>query len=525
MTTSIKDAGPWHNPFGTSEGYKTGSVVHRNGVFYQSQVDNNLSMPGVDTNWFAITNVPWSSARFLVGQPDHVYQGGWSAAIVSGAFMGSAGYNASNAQNDSFAWTQNLSAGTWNFEVWGYGGATYAILTIEYSQNNGSTWTSIGTLDEYSASGATVYNHFNGLVIPQTAPTLVRFRNPTRNASNTTGWAMGLTYMNWGRISQQILLNHFYFHVTIKICVRLTKPQDRIVTIRAWRNSLIKENFRVATFYIGYRDVLKGRSVPKNTYTGNYEVYSNWDLMNPDHVLDGAPDNNRVPGVGLYSWGPAGTGASWGGEGDISLSSMFTGTRFWNYPLTGPSNTVDPASVEYYYGNWPDLIYHGLDPAYDGYAKPIVSRETYGHLYLQGPQAAYAEWDRLYHGLAINQALATTSLGHIVRNPSSFGFDAMGLGGDGEDVGNVQAAGFGSFGPYVYKGVSPAFGTYSEYEGELEASGFGQVDPGPDTVGTAHDAYGFEHVMEWQGVPSAQALNGGIPANGQGTTQILPPKL
>lgn len=70
-----QDRGAWRNPLYSKrnplpEGYRPGDVVHRAGAFWQSGVDNNLSMPGVDTNWsrvdMALVNDDDSAPTLLV---------------------------------------------------------------------------------------------------------------------------------------------------------------------------------------------------------------------------------------------------------------------------------------------------------------------------------------------------------------------------------------------------------------------------------------------------------------------------
>jgi len=64
----------------------------------------------------------------------------------------------------------------------------------------------------------------------------------------------------------------------------------------------------MATFYVGPRPVLKGRSTaemvnPYTTMTGKSKgtgTYSFYPLYSTSHVLDGAPDNHYVPGTGQH---------------------------------------------------------------------------------------------------------------------------------------------------------------------------------------------------------------------------------
>lgn len=292
----------------------------------------------------------------------------------------------------------------------------------------------------------------------------------------------------------------------------------------------------MTTFYVGHRPILRGRSDTPNTYTGLLGVYSNWDLMYTSHVLDGAPDLQHTPGVAQDTGG---------GEGDVQLSAMFTGTLDFVYPLDDPYNAVNPTSVNYFYGAFPSYQYWGLTSSYSGEDgtidghRPIVNGASYGHLAYSpnlptdangnpvglGTESPYREWDYYYHGISNNQVLGTSRLGHTVRFTAGYS-DREGVAGIGEpwDTG-TQAASFGSFQPYLYKGVDSAFGHGPGGSGEEEFTVFGHMYEPAGSVGTTHDFYGDEHVREWFGVPSCSALNGGIPANGTNKPAVLAPRI
>jgi len=80
----------------------------------------------------------------------------------------------------------------------------------------------------------------------------------------------------------------------------------------------------MATFYVGPRPVLKGRSSSGmvNPYKGTAGKYSFYPLFADSHVLDGAPDNNYVPGTGRH-------------PGNVLLSQVFNGTSLYVHPLSG----------------------------------------------------------------------------------------------------------------------------------------------------------------------------------------------
>ena len=141
-----------------------------------------------------------------------------------------------------------------------------------------------------------------------------------------------------------------------------------------------------------------------------------------------------------------------------------------------------------------------------------------------GTSAPYREWDYYYHGLVNNQILKT-GLGHVARytSPSK---NIQGIADEGMpwDTGQ-QAATFGSFQPYIYKGVAKAFGGDTAGSAEEEFSTFGAPVPAANSVGTTNDVYGHEHVREWFGVTSAKALGGGVPANGNNAYSQYAPQL
>lgn len=210
----------------------------------------------------------------------------------------------------------------------------------------------------------------------------------------------------------------------------------------------------MATIYVGPRPVLKGRTASEfsfeektHTLSGKVRsavgVYSHYAFFGSG-VLDGAPDNNHVPGTGYH---PSG----------IVLTRRFRGLDTKN-PLdnAGDGERVDGARYR-------PLEYKGI------------------------PGAA---------------ALNTSSLGHVVRVTDysmydNFTFDGVGVaplaavGHVRRSVGSVGAPdSFGSFDPYVRKGVGS--------DALAGASGVYPTD--------FDNEYGKNRVNEWRGVPSAQAL-------------------
>jgi hypothetical protein len=233
----------------------------------------------------------------------------------------------------------------------------------------------------------------------------------------------------------------------------------------------------MATFYIGKRPVLKGRNGEVvNTYTKKNGVYSNWDLMNTSHVLDGAPDRNVAPGGGLYPHG-------------IQLSRTFTGqsdqTAANSLKNPGMGTRLDP----YYFRQKPDL-WKGVP---SGNAFP----GNWGHLLGQGKEAEYAVWTNFFFaGVPSAQVLKEPGVGHKIQ---AYG---------------THYAFFGPTKPYEFRGVvtrksEPLLSAnvgHPEWRPSLVAdkmpSDYGQIPAARATV----EHYGFEHPLEWFGVPSAKAL-------------------
>lgn len=79
----------------------------------------------------------------------------------------------------------------------------------------------------------------------------------------------------------------------------------------------------MATFYVGPRPVLRGRSTADmvNPYKGTAGTYSFYPLFAPG-LLTGAPDNHHVPGTGYH-------------PGNVLLSQIFNGSTLYIHPLSG----------------------------------------------------------------------------------------------------------------------------------------------------------------------------------------------
>ncbi len=192
-----------------------------------------------------------------------------------------------------------------------------------------------------------------------------------------------------------------------------------------------------------YRHVLKGRNNNNNIHlwTGNVEVYSNYSLMNPDQVFDGFPSRgNYSPGTGDY-------------PSDYFMSYIYRGGHHIA-PLNGPGLG---ARADTYRS---DMM------TYKGLASAKAFGATYGHAVRDTDYSLYDHFE--YNGVTSTQVM--TAVGHAVRATSTMNS-------------------FGSFGPYVNKGVT------------VPMEDLGQALP------TDYDnEYGRNKVQEWRGVASARAL-------------------
>lgn len=208
----------------------------------------------------------------------------------------------------------------------------------------------------------------------------------------------------------------------------------------------------MATFYVGPRPVLKGRNSnnmvnPYTTMTGKQKssgTYSFYPLYSSDHVLDGAPDNNHVPGTGRH-------------PGNLFLSQLFTGSVFYIHPLAGDfENGIGE--------RFRPKEYKGLEGA-------AVFQRNFGQANQYFTEYGYNNY--IFDGVPSAEALL--DVGHGRRT------EAQGA-----------PASFGYFIPDEFKGVESAV---------VFDVGYGQAYP------TGYDnLYGKNRVKEFRGVPSAKAL-------------------
>lgn len=203
----------------------------------------------------------------------------------------------------------------------------------------------------------------------------------------------------------------------------------------------------MAVFYLGPRPVTKGRNdnLNINPYTGKVNVYSNWSIFNPSHVLDGAPNTNVAPGSGLYPHA-------------LQMSRRFRGL-----------DTKAPMDNSAAGPRVPGYRFRPLENKAVGGAR--VFQPTFGHI----PRITdYSEWDA-YNDTFRFRELPTATLGHVRRT----------IGAPG------TANSFGTYGIYTYHGAS------------IKPIN----NPGVAIPTTSSSSqFGHNRVNQWFGVTSAKAL-------------------
>lgn len=204
----------------------------------------------------------------------------------------------------------------------------------------------------------------------------------------------------------------------------------------------------MATFYSGPRPVLKGRSSANmvHPYKGTVGTYSFWANWSSDHVLDGAPDNNHVPGTGRH-------------PGNVLLSQIFRGLTLYVHPLSGTFAN----GAAYDGARFRPMEHKGL-------AGAKAFPTSFGHA---DRVSDYSYNNNIFDGVTSAEVL--TDVGHGRRS------DAEGA-----------PATFGTFIPNEFKGVASAQVFSADY-GQAIPAGYG-------------NEYGRNRVKEFRGVPSAKAL-------------------
>jgi hypothetical protein len=211
----------------------------------------------------------------------------------------------------------------------------------------------------------------------------------------------------------------------------------------------------MATFYVGKRPVLKGLNTnemvnPYTTMTGKVKgtgTYSHYPLYSTSHVLDGAPDNNHIPGTGYH-------------PGNVFLSQLFNGTTLYIHPLSG---TFPDGKATYDGARFRPMEFKGLVGA-----KAFPS--SFGH---EERENEYKVRQYTFKGVTSSKVLV--DVGHAPRT---------------EEEGAPST--FGLFRPDDLHGVASA---------KVFTEGYGQAIP----VGYDNE-YGKNKIQEWRGTPSSKAL-------------------
>lgn len=204
----------------------------------------------------------------------------------------------------------------------------------------------------------------------------------------------------------------------------------------------------MATFYVGPRPVLRGRSTAEmvNPYKGTAGTYSFYPLFAPG-LLTGAPDNHYVPGTGRH-------------PGNVLLSQLFNGSSLYVHPLSG---TFPDGKATYDGARYRPLEYKGL-------AGAAAFSSGYGHAVDRANDyALYSNYK--FDGVTSAEVFAS-GFGHGPRT------EAQGA-----------PSSFGLFRPFDFSGVAST---------TVFTSGYGQAN--------VETEYGRNKVQEWAGVPSAKAL-------------------
>jgi hypothetical protein len=204
----------------------------------------------------------------------------------------------------------------------------------------------------------------------------------------------------------------------------------------------------MAVFYVGHRPVLRGRSTTGNVhpYKGA-GVYSNWSIFNDSQILEGAPNEDHVPGTGRHPH-------------DLQMSRRWRGLDT-EAPLDAPG--LGP-ELEWH-RNFKDLY------ALKGEGAQDVFKSGYGHQDRETSYSLWEPWSFKGHGTA-----PLNDPGHGIRD-----FGDEGTAND-----------FGRRNPWLYHGVNDT---------PLADAG----DPIADKpTGLDH---AFQEINVWKGVPAAKALD------------------
>ena len=164
----------------------------------------------------------------------------------------------------------------------------------------------------------------------------------------------------------------------------------------------------MATYYVGPRPVLKGRDTVNmvNPFKGTAGTYSYYPLFATSHVLDGAPDNNHIPGTGnrpssllmsqLFAGSTLYTATTPLAGTFADGTATYDGVRFRPHEYKGFSATRalagGHAKRSLYYGAYNNAIFDGVTSAdafaNTGHAKRVTAYSFYNNYIFDGVASA-----------------------------------------------------------------------------------------------------------------------------------------
>lgn len=144
----------------------------------------------------------------------------------------------------------------------------------------------------------------------------------------------------------------------------------------------------MATFYVGPRPVLRGRSTTDmvNVFKGTAGTYSFYPLFAPG-LLTGAPDNHYVPGTGRH-------------PGNVLLSQIFNGTTLYIHPLSGTFAN----GVGYAGGRFRPMEFKGVSGAFSA---------DYGHA--SDKTRSYSLYSNYFFDGVTSSEIFASGYGHAKR--------------------------------------------------------------------------------------------------------------
>jgi hypothetical protein len=122
----------------------------------------------------------------IAGTPAGTVAGTFAMTTGTAYHRGALGYNSTGTQNDGFYWTGVISPGYWWPQFEYYSGPAYGILTLDYSVDGGTNYTSLGTIDCYAPTYKTPAGQQLATILnpgPNSVTVRFRIRVLTKNAA------------------------------------------------------------------------------------------------------------------------------------------------------------------------------------------------------------------------------------------------------------------------------------------------------------------------------------------------------